>query len=143
MKRGGFLFVVVAFAIFSAFVLYLDYTKDCGSVICLAEYIKTGDASPRIYDLKDSFISEIIYPFVNPVDEVGLSPDEGVVGDGHGSIDGGIGDGNINGGIGEGGDPVGGGEPMGTAAPITLEPNPVVRNADKPLVINGIGFATD
>lgn len=74
MKRDGFLFVVIAFAIISSFVFYLDYSKECSSVVCVAEYISTGETSSKVYDLRDSFISEIIYPFVNPV----VSDDSGI-----------------------------------------------------------------
>ncbi len=67
MKRDGFFVLVLAFAIFSAFVLYTDYTSDCGSLICVTNYISTGETSSKNYDLGDSLFSKIVSPFVNPV----------------------------------------------------------------------------
>jgi hypothetical protein len=42
MKRGAFLFIVIAFAVLSGFVFYLDSFLDCGSVVCFKNYI-TGN----------------------------------------------------------------------------------------------------
>ena len=42
MKKGAFLFIVVAFAILSGFVFYLDSFLDCGSIVCVKNYI-TGN----------------------------------------------------------------------------------------------------
>lgn len=67
MKKSIFLFVVIAFALFSSFVFYLDYGKNCSSVPCITHYISTGEVSSQESELADSFISKIIYPFVNPV----------------------------------------------------------------------------
>lgn len=74
MKRDGFLFVVIAFAILSAFVFYFDYSKECGSVVCIATFVSTGETSASEYKLDDSVLSKIIYPFVNPVEGVLLQP---------------------------------------------------------------------
>ena len=66
MKRGFFLYVVVAFAVFSFYSLYLDYSKDCGSLPCLKKYLYTGEVKyVQSNELPDSLISEIIYPFVS------------------------------------------------------------------------------
>ncbi len=66
MKRGFFLYVVVAFSVFSFYSLYLDYSQDCGSLPCLTKYLSTGEVKyVQSNELPDSLISEIIYPFVS------------------------------------------------------------------------------
>ena len=124
MKRDVFLYAVIAFAIFSSFVFYLDQNKDCGSFTCVVSYI-SGEGVPEIgesqlaseyYELKevnsakdffDNAVSVIIAPFVNPVDE-----DSPLL------------------------------QPAGPVINL-LSPNPVTRNIDKPIIITGLNFVSD
>jgi hypothetical protein len=89
MKKGVFLFVVIAFAILSSLVFYLDYARNCGSVPCTINYL-TGNVvfEPQVYPLPptstgnegnsitsffNNLINTILGPFIGGTVQLGPS----------------------------------------------------------------------
>jgi hypothetical protein len=65
MKRG-FLVLVIAFAIFSAFIFLFDLTQDCSSVPCIANYVSSGETRANEINVPTNpVVSTILKPFTN------------------------------------------------------------------------------